>query len=519
MSESPSRRDNNASRAPSASPRSTARRAPRRRTPIAKDFTANESSGSGNDSGNAASGPGATGNASPLAGGSGGRRKKEARDGGRGDEYSRTLPAPPLYGSGQYQPQDTRAGVTRPVILERRAQPGAVSKNGMVPTGLLLRKPAASETGAGPTTAPPPVASLPPAAPVSPNSAHKIVDQHQRFQLSEAADRFLSDLPGSFVVGVLGGKRVGKSAIMSHLATNTKVFAPGTTTTGVNLHVTPERVILLDSHALHVQQSASFPRTEMIQSIRLAAFMMTVCHTIIVVGMSHSSVNQEILAFLRRIETLRHRIFSLPTKDEGRERYPNIIYVANKCPGSAFTVDAYHRVADEFLNTFKNTRARITGGTVGIEHVFPYYTKPKTDTECDEDPKTTTPNVFLLPHAPALDLKPATAASSLATNNTITRASARTKYTNDEPSSQRQRPPPPAILSRLIDFGVPARFEIMVQLLRNQIFETPRFATPTHPHRRMVFGPSEREWLKMAARMWEIVRKADVATEWVRSGK
>ncbi|KAJ3168426.1 smg-9, nonsense mediated mRNA decay factor [Geranomyces variabilis] len=457
------------------------------------------------------------------------------------------MPAPPPYAVGQHQQQDQRGGggaATRPVILERRgAPPGAVAKNGMVPTGLLLRKPATPEASSGSSiVAAPPSLVVPPvttsaAVSVSPNSALQIVDRHQRFQLSEAAHRFLSDLPGSFVVGVLGGKRVGKSAVLSHLATNTKIFSPGTTTTGVNLHVTPERVILLDSHALHVQQSASFPRTEMIQSIRLAAFMMTVCHTIIVVGMTpECSVDHDILTFLRRIETLRHRIFSLPTKDEGRERVPNIIYVANKCPGSAFTVDAYHTIADEFLTSFKNTRARITGGTVGIELVFPYYKKPPSTEPSqqagDEDPKASTPNVFLLPRAPALEQpkqQPATTTTTAAaTTTTTTTAPVVVSSANDASSGatttrvqrRRRRPPPPPILSRLIDFGVPARFEIMLKLLRNQIFETPRFATPANAaSRRALFGPSEREWLKMAARMWEIVRKADVATEWVRSGK
>ncbi|KAI8584913.1 hypothetical protein BDZ88DRAFT_456469 [Geranomyces variabilis] len=449
------------------------------------------------------------------------------------------MPAPPPYAGGQYQQQDMRGGgggggaATRPIILERRgAPPGAVSsKNGMVPTGLLLRKPATPESSTGSSTAAVPPSSAPPpamaAASVSPNSAHQIVDQHQRFQLSEAAHRFLSDLPGSFVVGVLGSRRVGKSAVLSHLATNTKVFSPGTTTTGVNLHVTPERVILLDSHALHVQQSASFPRTEMIQSIRLAAFMMTVCHTIIVVGMTpDSSVDKDILTFLRRIETLRHRIFSLPTKDEGRERVPNVIYVANKCPGSAFTVDAYHTIADEFLKSFKNTRARITGGTVGIELVFPYYKKaPSTERSeggDDEDAKASTPNIFLLPRAPALEPKqPSTTTSTTTTTAAVASSNANTGGARVRRSPPPPPPPPPPpILSRLIDFGVPARFEIMLKLLRNQIFETPRFATPaTAASRRALFGPSEREWLKMAARMWEIVRKADVATEWVRSGK
>ncbi|KAI8919906.1 hypothetical protein DFJ77DRAFT_219984 [Powellomyces hirtus] len=542
MSVSPPRADT--SRPASASPRSTARRAPRRRPALATTTATSTPStpkdndaGSGNDSATL-----------PIAVGPGsGRRKRDSRDTrsatsgrsdrddhssrGRGDHTSNQSQHQHHHqqqnASSPYQPQDTRLQqrIGAPVILERRAPQGPAGpggqKSGIVPTGLLLRKPPTETVPSVDVTGTPRIQqrgdrghSLPawatatplPAAPVSPYTAYRILDQHQRFQPSEYVHKALSDLPGSFVVGVLGTKRVGKSVILSHLATNTSVFSPGLATAGINLHVTPERIVLLDTQPLQLQASAS-PRTEMVHSIRLATFVMTVCHTVIIVGTTPLTADQEMITFLRRIETIRHRLFPIP-KDDLRERCPSLIYVANKCSGKAFTIDAYHLVAQDFITCFKNTRLRTSGSTVGIELAFPYYRRAR-DQDGEEDQNlraTTIPSVFLLPRCPAL------VAAATKTADTVTHPAVPTAAAIGPP----YRPP---IMDRLIDFGVPARFEIMLKLLRNQIFETPRFPTPDSMHRRVWYGQSERDWLKSAARSWEVVRKADVAGEWIRAGK
>ncbi|KAJ3020415.1 smg-9, nonsense mediated mRNA decay factor [Thoreauomyces humboldtii] len=313
----------------------------------------------------------------------------------------------------------------------------------------------------------------------SPSSVHKILDHQQRFQLSEPAHRALSDLPGCFIVGILGCKRVGKSTILSHLASNPSLFSPRTPTTGIDLHVTPERVVLLDTQSLYIGAGPQ-PRSELVHSIRMATFVMAVCHVILVVG--DDAPDQNLMTFLRRVETVRHRLLPIAPREEARDRCPVISYVATKCKGGAFATDNYQAVAHVVSESLKGMRIRMTGGP-SLEVAFPYYRA----SPALEDPSiapVTSPNVFLLPVAP-----------SVAKHKRIT------------------------LQDLMIDRGVPARFEMMLKHLRNQVFVTSRTPSAERPGWRAWFGISEREWLKGAARSWEILRKADVAGEWIRAGK
>ncbi|CAG8829107.1 13094_t:CDS:2, partial [Gigaspora rosea] len=69
--------------------------------------------------------------------------------------------------------------------------------------------------------------------------------------------KILSDLPGHFVVGVCGPQGVGKSTVISALCQDPQNTFPTQSietlnlasheTTGIDVHITPERIILLDT--------------------------------------------------------------------------------------------------------------------------------------------------------------------------------------------------------------------------------------------------------------------------------
>ncbi|ORY31188.1 hypothetical protein BCR33DRAFT_724114 [Rhizoclosmatium globosum] len=128
----------------------------------------------------------------------------------------------------------------------------------------------------------------------------------------------LSDAPGCYIVGVLGRKGVGKSTILNLLAAS-KVgpFSTKSTTRGVDLHATGDGIVLLDMQAIFFpitkkpkkgeDHFASTIATQLKMSEKLALFMFSVCHVILVVSSGSSARDEEMWAFLRRMENIKYR--------------------------------------------------------------------------------------------------------------------------------------------------------------------------------------------------------------------
>ncbi|KAM7315629.1 protein SMG9 [Ixodes scapularis] len=126
---------------------------------------------------------------------------------------------------------------------------------------------------------------------------------------------YLVDQPDFYVVGVVGMQGSGKSTVMSILsgqygqAGERHLFRPQSRelrelgqhcTTGVDIYVTPERMILLDTqpvlsasvmdHMIQFEKKTpgggdfhSLENAHMMQSLQMASFLMAVCHTVVVV--------------------------------------------------------------------------------------------------------------------------------------------------------------------------------------------------------------------------------------------
>lgn len=350
------------------------------------------------------------------------------------------------------------------------------------------------------------------ASPTPSSPTHKLLDQHLRFQ-AEPIQRTLSDLPGCFIVGAIGRKGTGKSTILSHFSTSSATFSPGQATTGIDVHVTPERIVLLDTQPLLLPGGRA-PRDETLQTMRLVTFILSVCHVVLVVSDTPGG-DEELLSFIRRIEAMRHRIIPLSREEQqSEERRPDLIYIITKCDADAFSPEAYANVGRRFASWFQATRLGVAGGRLGLAKAFRKYQgvvsrlegkgseskglNVATTPVAANDGLLKEPNVFLIPRAPPF-------------NNAAT--------TKLVPIGTPGKPP---VIDRLIGFGIPARYEVMVRTLRNQVFETPRYiipgATPGALARRWC-GISEREWLKVSIKSWEAVRKIDIATDWIRAGK
>ncbi|CAN7975611.1 unnamed protein product, partial [Ixodes persulcatus] len=141
----------------------------------------------------------------------------------------------------------------------------------------------------------------------------KLVDDS--LQWCDNALEYLVDQPDFYVVGVVGMQGSGKSTVMSILsgqygqAGERHLFRPQSRelrelgqhcTTGVDIYVTPERMILLDTqpvlsasvmdHMIQFEKKTpgggdfhSLENAHMMQSLQMASFLMAVCHTVVVV--------------------------------------------------------------------------------------------------------------------------------------------------------------------------------------------------------------------------------------------
>ncbi|KND01477.1 uncharacterized protein SPPG_03277 [Spizellomyces punctatus DAOM BR117] len=495
--------------------------------------------------------------ASPRASGRRGQRRGptpgegDARSTGSGEDSHansrrRREPRPP---SGRreearelYRQPSEGSQVRAPVILERRPVPQ--KPEGPVPKGLLLRNPPAGTTptktiernldrGTSATT--PELAVQAAGVTLPLPRIHKILDQHLRFQPTETVHRALSELPGCFVVGAIGRRGTGKSTILAHFSTSLTTFPSGQTrTNGIDLHVTPERVILLDTQALLLPGGRA-PHDEALQTMRLACFILSVCHVVLLVSDTHE-LDADLLHFVRTMEAVRHRIIPLSKEEQQSDEHrPDLVYVSTKCTSDSFFVESYANMATDFLSWFRGTRIGVLGGSVSMGKRYGQYSglgsdddrkggKPKLGKKASRssngevadprsspvsplsvmtspkpsDPRSGTlvrePNIFLLPRAPVVS-----------------------NASSDPNPSPVGKPGGPPILDRLIGFGIPARYEVMMKELRNQVFETPRCTlTEKNPMVRRWYGMSERDWLKFATKTWETIRKSDMDRHWAR---
>eukprot|EP00842_Homolaphlyctis_polyrhiza_P006530 jgi/Hompol1/6879/HPOL_002994-RA len=178
----------------------------------------------------------------------------------------------------------------------------------------------------------------------------KLIDDHMRF-VSDQPYRLLSDHPGCFIVGVLGRRGVGKSTVLSAFSRSSP-FAVARSppqphpskslhvgeTRGIDLHVTPERTVLLDTQPIlcvpvaerlknatdffgDAAQSMRSETLSQIESIKMTMFMMSVCHVIILV--SDAPFDTELWKHVRRAESARNKLFC-STKPEASSQQERV---------------------------------------------------------------------------------------------------------------------------------------------------------------------------------------------------
>ncbi|RIB16618.1 hypothetical protein C2G38_1969977, partial [Gigaspora rosea] len=168
----------------------------------------------------------------------------------------------------------------------------------------------------------------------------------------------LSDLPGHFVVGVCGPQ--GTLNLASH------------ETTGIDVHITPERIILLDTQpvfSLSVLEHAM--RNDYIPDNISPELWLEL------------QVNYTMWNFLKKAEMLKYHIPEFPTipslasVDPGIEYYPDIVLVCNKTSPADFTSTKHTSICDLLNNMFQDSNLKIFDNK-RLPNVFllPYENQP-----------------------------------------------------------------------------------------------------------------------------------------------
>ncbi|XP_022346188.2 nonsense-mediated mRNA decay factor SMG9-like [Crassostrea virginica] len=333
-------------------------------------------------------------------------------------------------------------------------------------------------------------------APPEMNQSVKIVDESH--QWSDAGMEVLLDQTDFFVVGVLGLQGSGKSTILSLLAGNNPtdnirqyIFPPQSKesrevcehqTTGINMFVTGERTIFLDTQPVMspsvldkiIRQEKKIPPeystaencVEM-QSLHQAAFLMSVCHIILVVQDWFTDIN--LIRFLQTAEMLKP---STPSSshdsssgsEETNDYYPRILFIQNKCTRDHFSRETHKATLCTLSKMLETSKLKIKG-EVSMANGNLLSGLPKQ--------QPTDVNLYLFPN---MDNK---------------------KDSQD------------TILTLLPEYRGYPSVTTLVNGLRKQVYSMPK-DTLTHA------TLSEKNWFHYAARTWEAVKKSQLMAEYNR---
>ncbi|XP_063230147.1 nonsense-mediated mRNA decay factor SMG9 isoform X2 [Bacillus rossius redtenbacheri] len=272
-----------------------------------------------------------------------------------------------------------REDAPRPAVLRKDAEP-------QTPMYQLVSKLSLGET-ANPLAAPPQM-----------RGCVKLLDESLQF--CDSCLEYLVDQNDFIVVGVVGTQGVGKSSLMSWLAGDSPealhaedrdggVFprqgpeqheSGQHCTVGVDVCVTPDRMVLLDmqpvlspavaerlAHAEAKKFSAleftSAESSTELQSMQLAAFLLSVCHVVVLV--QDWFLDPNVLRFLQCAEMLKPATPTTSQDEEIIEYFPHVLFLHNRAQPSDFSPRQVQLMQNVYNRAFLRSRVQIQSG-IGI---------------------------------------------------------------------------------------------------------------------------------------------------------
>ncbi|KAI7879012.1 hypothetical protein K492DRAFT_208571 [Lichtheimia hyalospora FSU 10163] len=416
-------------------------------------------------------------------------RRKDRRKHNNNDHERQFIQAPViLERRDRSAPTEHNTGETTPVIMKHNEKmPRVVAKPPQSNTASVSPL-SSSGTSSSPSTANemPGKASIP------------FLDRRHGRMSSDAVIKLLGDHPGHFVVGVVGKQGVGKSTVLSYLTHQPfnafsiqsieSVAYSRHQTVGIDVFITPERTILLDTEPIlscsvldEALRSTSMdglhPELWLErESLYNLVFMLSVCNVVLVVS-EGMQLDVAMLRYLKRAELLK---FSLPDfplipaatfgqTQPDMNYYPDIVFVCNKCRDWELQWQEYRDMQALLGNIFADSNLK-TSGLVSFSNVLPAFKLSHNGPE---------QNLFLLPYDPNHEQTPA-------------------------------RNLPKDIWNVYDDAlcGVES-FQTLASGLREQISAAPRRLGKKGQ-------VSEKDWYKNAIKLYELVRKSEYISDYIR---
>ncbi|KAF8936919.1 smg-9, nonsense mediated mRNA decay factor [Dissophora ornata] len=253
-----------------------------------------------------------------------------------------------------------------------------------------------------------PIAAIPPSM-----GSHSVKLMNESGKIQESAEQWLSDHPGHFIVGILGTQGVGKSSLLSSFCPSPLASAAftkqppqmatvaGFQTSGIDMYITPERMILLDTEPIFcLSNLENALRNERItdgvpvdiwldqQALIMATFLVSVCNVVLVMTEERPVGSSKVFKLLQRVEVFMKALSSasltLPGNiatqgantggmgqpSVGQDGFPreglgdwcaDIVLVSNKVPTMQFGVDHYRKLALEQANLFQHSTLQLFG--------------------------------------------------------------------------------------------------------------------------------------------------------------
>lgn len=273
-------------------------------------------------------------------------------------------------------------------------------------------------------------------------SCVKLVDETMQF--CEVPTEYFMDQNDFLVVGILGQQSVGKSTVMSQLASGNpsqlvkdmcfkpqdydQAMAASHCTSGIDLYVTSNRMLLLDTQPLmsasvferisnldisanttapsakkyqstSTQSSSSGPSigdvgllTNMdgaleIHSLQMAAFILSVCHVVILA--QDWFFDPDMIRLLQSAEMLKPPTPTTAADETLVEYFPHLFLLHNQCKPSEFTPEHIKMMQSIYRDSFLKSKLELKSGVgVGMGGIIDFV-----DSEsCGE-----AINLFLLP--------------------------------------------------------------------------------------------------------------------------
>ncbi|XP_052242507.1 nonsense-mediated mRNA decay factor SMG9-like isoform X2 [Dreissena polymorpha] len=327
----------------------------------------------------------------------------------------------------------------------------------------------------------------------------KLIDDQS--QWCEQASECLLEQTDFLVVGVVGLQGSGKSTVLSLLAGNTEadplrnyIFPAqtrevreecGHMTNGIDIHVTSQRVIFLDTQPLlsasvldqlinndkkippEFTTSENFAEIQCLQHVM---FLLTVCNVILVV--QDWFTDTALLDFLKTAEMLKPSTPPSPghdgtsTADDQPDFFPHVVFLQNKAKREDFTVENFTAMQKTLSTVLGNSKLKMKGDvamTTGRQSfsLNPAFVKSEL-------------NMFLLPRFDA----------------------------NKRESTDQLQP-------QVREYQGHPSFQTLINSLRGQILSMPR-EQQTHT------TLTEKNWFHYAARMWDSIKKSQILADYNR---